>query len=67
MRAFCRLEMKDTGFHKMNFEADDLPQLGQLSLCLDHWQTSKAKKKKKKASKVLKNDENEGGMINILM
>lgn len=67
MRAFCRLEMKDTGFHKMDFEADDLPQLGQLSLCLDHWQTSKAKKKKKKASKVLKNDENEGGMINILM
>lgn len=49
-----RLSAVDTGFHKLvdNFDLTDIDvPLSQLSVCLDHWTTTKGKKKKKKTAK----------------
>lgn len=50
-----RLSAVDTGFHKLpdNFDlTDDEINLSQLSVCLDHWTTTKGRKKKKKTAKM---------------
>lgn len=48
---YCRLAMKDTGFHV--FDSKDLKEepLAALSVCLDHWKAAKTKKKKQKKVK----------------